>query len=88
MPGLMADYIMGAGDDFTVDCVTNPNMSFKLDSSTLSMSGSRKLKDHHNHVLCNMKHKVGGWDSQAPSLPGLSSSGSCKLTGHHTHQGS
>ena len=70
-----------AGDDFTVTCVTNPNMSFKLDSSTLSMSGARKLKDHHNHVICNMKHKVGlaAWRAAPASLGVtlISESGEC-----------
>ena len=48
-----------AGDDFTIQCITNPGLSFKLDASTVSIHGTRKLKEAHNsHVILNLKHRV------------------------------
>ena len=73
------------GDDFSIACVTNPAMSFKLDASTLTIRGTRKLKDAHgSHVILNLKHSVscpgarrGAMRSQALSAWPLANSGAC-----------
>ena len=63
-----------SGDDFTVVNPNNSALGFKLDSSTLSMRGSRKLKElHGHHVILHMKHQV------RPSLGSPLVQGACPV---------
>lgn len=48
-----------SGDDFEVVDALNPSHRYQLKSSSMSMSGSRQLKDSAGKTILNMKHKVG-----------------------------
>lgn len=47
-----------SGDDFEVVDALNPSHRYQLKSSSMSMSGSRQLKDSAGKTILNMKHKL------------------------------